>query len=455
MPTRHLAFGLLFVLAASSPAQDALPFRMPAGPAGTLMGAYIEAFNTGDTATFKNFWETYSVKPEPVPTDERLRRFVQMRSLLGTLEPVRLLASGDERLSLLVRSEREGFLRFDFMTEPGPPLRLRAIAIDQADQDEPAQEPRASFADLARDLDEYLTRETASDRFSGVVLIAKDSQVVFHRPYGYDDREKHVANNAETKFHLGSINKAFTALAIRQLVNQGRLRLDDTLKTFLPDYPNAEAARTVTIRHLLEMTSGIGDFFGQRYEAIPKESLMTIRSYMPLFADLPLKFKPGTNRQYSNGGYIVLGAVIEQVSGTDYYSYVQENIFTPAGMKDTESFPKNDPVANRAKGYTRRGGDGSLRTNDDTLPGRGSSAGGGYSTAPDLLRYVAALKTSTICRESDPARNGFGVAGGAPGINAAFDWDPEGGLVIIVLTNLDPPAAERVARRIRSWLPRP
>lgn len=454
MPTRSSLLGLLIALAATCSAQDAPKFRMPEGPAGAVMGAYIEAFNTGDTAAVRQFWVTYSVTPAPVTMDERLRRFVQMRASVGTLDPVRLLGLGDDRASLLVRSEREGFLRFEFMVEPGPPMRLRGIAIDQAEQDEPAQEPRASFTVLARDLDEHLTREAAADRFSGVVLIAKEGHVVFHRPYGYADRDKRVANNAETKFNLGSINKTFTALAIRQLATQGELRFDDTLKKFLPDYPNAEAARSVTIRHLLEMTSGIGDFFGQRYEATPKDSLMTIRSFLPLFADLPLEFVPGTRRQYSNGGYIVLGAIIEEVSGTDYYSYVREKIFEPAGMRDTESYPKNESVANRAKGYTLRGGSGVLRENYETLPGRGSSAGGGYSTAPDLLRYVEALKASTICTEDDPARTGFGVAGGAPGINAAFDWDPKAETVIIVLTNLDPPAAERVSRLVRGWMPR-
>ena len=454
MHARQLALGLLIAIAATSSAQDVPKFQMPPGPAGVLMSAYIEAFNAGDSTSFRHFWDTHSVTPAPVPIEERLKRSVQMRSQIGTLEPVRLLSLGDERASLLVRSEKEGFLRFEFMMEPGPPERLRAIAIEQADEDEPATEPKASFAELARDLDEYLTQETATDRFSGVVLIANNDQVVFHRPYGYADRAERVANNTDTKFNLGSINKAFTALAIRQLADQGKLRLDDTLKTFLPDYPNAEAARTVTIRHLLEMTSGIGDFFGQRYEATPKESLTTIRSFLPLFADLPLGFTPGTSRRYSNGGYIVLGAIIEQVSGTDYYSYVRRHIFEPAGMKDTESFPKNDPIANRSKGYTRRGSTGSLQENVETLPGRGSSAGGGYSTAPDLLRYVAALKGATICSKDDPARAGFGVAGGAPGINAAFEWDPQAGTVVIVLANLDPPAAERVARLVRGWLPR-
>jgi D-alanyl-D-alanine carboxypeptidase len=377
-----------------------------------------------------------------------------MRTMTGRLDPIRLLASEGGRTSLLVRSERDGHLRFDFRIEEGPPPVLQGISIDQADPDEQSEEPRQSLAQFAHDLDEHLSRETTTDRFSGVVLVARDSTILFLQPYGYADRERRVANNTETKFNLGSINKTFTALAIRQLAAEGKLRLTDTLKNLLVDYPNEDAARSVTVQHLLTMRSGIGDFFGPRYEATPKESLMTISSYLPLFADLPLAFPPGTQNRYSNGGYIVLGAIIEAVSGMDYYHYVREHIFEPAGMAQTASYAKNVAVANRAVGYTRRGPGDGLQRNDDSLPGRGSSAGGGYSTAMDLFRYVQALREARICRPEDPAREGFGVAGGAPGINAAFDWNPEEGTVIVVLTNLDPPAAERVSRRIRAWLPR-
>ena len=435
-------------------AQETETFRMPETIAGRMIQEYFQAVNSGDTVAVERFWVRYSPSPPPPPIEARIERTFGMRTMTGHLDPIRLLAAEGDRTSLLVKSERDGHLRFDFRIEEGPPPVLRGISIDQAEPDEQSEEPRQSLAQFARDLDEHLTRETATDRFSGVVLVARDSTIVFLQPYGYADRERRVANNTDTKFNLGSINKTFTALAIRQLAAEGKLKLTDTLKNLLVDYPNEEAARSVTVQHLLTMSSGIGDIFGPRYAAMPKESLMTIRSYFPLFADLPLSFAPGSQRQYSNGGYIVLGAIIEAVSGMDYYTYVRENIFEPAGMLRSASYPKDSVVANRAIGYTQRGPGDDLRTNYESLPGRGSSAGGGYSTAMDLFRYVRALRSAKICSMDDPAREGFGVAGGAPGINAALEWDPERGYVVVVLTNLDPPAAERVSKRIRSWLPR-
>jgi D-alanyl-D-alanine carboxypeptidase len=444
---------LLCAPSAFAPAQEA-PFKLPATDVGKLVAAYYEACNSEDSAAILQFWDRYSPSPPPMPPDQRLKRMLSIRSMTGSLEPVRLIEADGPRMSVLVRSEHQGYLRFDFRTENTPKLTLRAVAIDQAEADEGLEQPRATLKDFASALDSLLKAETDADRFSGVVLVARSGSVIFQQPYGFRDREHHAYNNSDTKFNLGSINKAFTALAIRQLASQGKLSLDDTLKTFLPDYPNPEAAQKVTIQNLLEMSSGIGDFFGERYDATPKESLMTIRSYFPLFADKKLNFEPGTNRQYSNGGYIVLGAIIEAVTGTDYYTYVREHIFAPAGMSETDSYAKDSVVVNRAVGYTRRPGGGPLHSNYAPLPGRGSSAGGGYSTALDLLRYVQALSDAKICTSDDPARQGFGIAGGAPGLNAAFDWDPESGTVVIVMANLDPPAAERISRRIRAMLPR-
>jgi D-alanyl-D-alanine carboxypeptidase len=213
-----------------------------------------------------------------------------------------------------------------------------------------------------------------------------------------------------------------------------------------------EAAQKVTIQHLLDMQSAIGDFFGERYQATPKEKIRTIADYLPLFADKPLEFEPGTNRRYSNGGYIVLGAIIEQASGKAYYTFVKENIFSPAGMASTDAFEKDEEVSNRALGYTRESQDQSWHSNYETLPAKGSSAGGGYSTAQDLLRFVVALEKGRI--PVPDTVGGLGIAGGAPGMNAVVEWDPTLGYVIIVLSNFDPPAAERVARQMRTWLPR-
>jgi CubicO group peptidase (beta-lactamase class C family) len=244
------------------------------------------------------------------------------------------------------------------------------------------------------------------------------------------------------------------------LIEKGKLALDDTIGKHLPDYPNRQAAEKVTVKHLLEMSSGIGDFFGDKFTATPKDKIRNLQDYFQFFASEPLKFEPGASRQYSNGGFIVLGAIIEKAAGQDYYHYVRENIFKPAGMNSSDWYDLDSAEPNLATGYTRRGGAsaGGWRANTYMLPARGSSAGGGYSTAEDLLRFAIALRENRLVRadtlsKTSPQTGGaFGIAGGAPGVNAALSFEP--GYTIVVLSNYDPPAAERVSRQIRGWLAR-
>lgn len=339
----------------------------------------------------------------------------------------------------------------------GKPVEAYLKAFNSSDLGELAEqgfsaERKANDAELVAATRSFLDSLSKADEFSGVVLIAKLGKELFKEAYGFADRDRNIPNRTDTKFNLGSINKRFTKTAIHQLAAQEKLGLNDPIKKYLPDYPNKEAAEKVTIQHLLTMQSGIGDFFGDRYVATPKEHIRSINDYLPLFADKPLEFEPGTRNRYSNGGFIVLGAIIEKVSGMDYYSFVRENIFKPAGMSNTDAYEKDKEAPNRAMGYTRDGEKERWRSNYSFLPARGSSAGGGYSTVDDLLRFVNALGKGIV--PAPDTEQGLGIAGGAPGMNAALEWERRPGYVIAVLSNLDPPAAERVARQIRAWLPR-
>jgi len=211
----------------------------------------------------------------------------------------------------------------------------------------------------------------------------------------------------------------------------------------------------------LNHSSGIGDFFGPKYRQAPPSSIHELGDYLPLFAREPLQFEPGTSQRYSNGGYIVLGLIIEKISGEKYRDYLAHHIFAPAGMKGSGLFARDEKVANRASGYTKRGPEGPLperRVNDATLPGRGSSAGGGYSTVSDMDRFFTALVSAKLLPQkwtnwmlsgsfNDGAPLGLGIAGGAPGLNAAAEV--MNGWRIFVLSNYDPPSAEAVARAAR------
>ncbi|HUK14230.1 MAG TPA: serine hydrolase domain-containing protein [Thermoanaerobaculaceae bacterium] len=328
----------------------------------------------------------------------------------------------------------------------------------------------ANDAELVKAIDAFVGELVAADEFSGVMLVARGDAPIYLRAFGLADRGLGVPNRTDTKFNLGSINKLFTAISISQLLEAGKLAMTDTIGKFLPDYPNKDAAARVTVQHLLEMRSGIGDFFNERFAATPKDRIRSIADYLPLFADQPLAFEPGTQNAYSNGGYVVLGAIIEKASGQDYYDYVREHIFAPLGMTSTDSYQADAIVPNLAQGYSRPQPGEPLRSNIYTRPARGSSAGGGYSTAEDMLRFGVALERGklvdaktvrVVFGEMWPASPGEGLlagrvsggwAGGAPGINAYLETDAKAGTTIVSLANLSPPAAGRVARKIQAWL---
>jgi D-alanyl-D-alanine carboxypeptidase len=310
-----------------------------------------------------------------------------------------------------------------------------------------------SQAELVRRLSSSVDSLAKAGQFSGVALLAKDGVPIFQRAYGMADREHGVANNPETAFNLGSINKVFTQIAIIQLRAAGKLDLDSTLATYWPDYPNKEVAQKITIRQLLRHTSGIGGNIFSPPAGGKRSDIRSLRDYLPLFVNQPLQFEPGTRNAYSNAGYVVLGLLIERLSGQDYYTYVREHIFKPAGMTRTGSFAVDSLPPNTAIGYTH--GDENapsttpLRANTRDLPGRGSSAGGGYSTAQDLLGFLQALREQRIAN-GVPAS--LGIAGGSGGMNATVEAGLPGGYDLIALANLDPPVAERVAGMVRDWL---
>ncbi len=324
---------------------------------------------------------------------------------------------------------------------------------------------RSSEADAVAALAAQADRLEGADEFSGAFLVARDGNVLVQGARGLADREAGTPNTVETKFRIGSMNKMFTAVATLRLVEAGTLALDDPVGKYLPDYPNRDVASAVTIRHLLSHTGGTGDFFGPEFD----RNRLTLREhadYVALFGSRAPAFEPGARFEYSNYGFVLLGAIIEAASGMSYYDYVRANVFGPAGMTATDSLPESEPVADRSVGYLRSSPDGSWEPNTDTLPWRGTSAGGGYSTVGDLLRFGEALRTGKLISEASLAEatspqsdepygfgldirgegslRSFGHGGGAPGMNGELRVFPELGYVIVALSNLDPPAAGRL-----------
>ena len=378
---------------------DRVPF--PDTEAGRTAAGWLKAFSSGDADVMNRFYLDHASDALLARSDENKRKnmYMSVYGQTGTITPKSILQEKPDRLSILVRSEKAEWLEVDlrFEVESG---KLAGIMFRPSGppEDIPSGGPM-SESEAFDGIREKLRELTGSDDFSGTVLIAKEGEPVFAEAFGMASREFSVPNRVDTKFNLGSINKIFTKTAIAKLLSEGKLSLDDRIGDYLPDYPNREAAEKVTVRHLLDMTSGIGDFFGERYADTPKAQLRTLEDYLPLFGDEPLEFEPGTGNRYSNGGYLVLGLVVQKAAGEDYFDYVRRCIFEPAGMESTDSVHADAIVTNLAFGYTRSGPDneeGELHQNIYSRPARGSSAGGGYSTVHDLLKFIIAIQSNTL-----------------------------------------------------------
>ncbi len=478
MPVRFpLAIALAALLVvASSPARAADVF--PDTPAGRAVAAWLAAFNAADESRLGAWFEAHLTADALAerPVAPRVARHQQMHGDLGDLTALGL-EIGEGAIRLLARGAHGESVTVEFEPTPGDPARFAGFGLRVEGGGGPAPPaPRgaappneAAFTARVRALCDSLA---ARDAFAGAVLVVQGGRTLVEQAWGEADRERHLANRTDTRFNLGSINKFFTKVAIAQLAEAGKLRLSDTLARWVPELPHEVASR-VTIAQLVEHRAGFGDFFGPGYARADRSKLLRNADYLPLFANRPLEFEPGTRERYSNAGYVLLGLVIERASGEDYHDYVRRHVFAPAGMKDSESFPRDAATPNRAVGWTREDG-GALRSNRDALPGRGSAAGGGYSTLRDLERFTLALRDHRLVgdawttwvlggpvpadgetgRAGPPARGGLGVAGGTAGVNAALEFDLGAGTCVVVLANLDPPAAEDLAGVIADWLRR-
>jgi CubicO group peptidase (beta-lactamase class C family) len=333
---------------------------------------------------------------------------------------------------------------------------------------------------VVREISRHVGAAARRDEFSGVVLVAKGERTIFHQAYGLADRSWRIPNRLDTKFNLASMNKMFTAVAIAQLLATGKLHLEDTLGTILPDYPNQDAARTITIAHLLSHGAGLGMLF-DRPGFDRQKRYRTSSDYFPLFAAEPLLFQPGTASAYSNEGFVVLGAVVEKLSGQNYFDYVRERIFRPLELSGTDSYAIDDVVPNLAVGYARYEDDplgiGIRRPNWIFLQWKGSAAGGGYSTAGDLLKFVRAMRHNRLLRrglvdtllaphaQGDWYGYGFqvqevggkqvrGHGGGGPGsgISSELGWFLDGSYAVIVLGNYDLPGASAIYQELIRFL---
>jgi CubicO group peptidase (beta-lactamase class C family) len=452
-----------FTLAVSAQSVDLSQLNATAG--GKRVVEYFNTFNTGDEEKLRSFFVD-NIAPQALkerPVEPRLAFHRQLRGDIQKAEIKKIISIADNEIDVLAQSVNGQWLSFGFSLDTVT-SKFLGFRIEEADgpgeRKDPyaAYTPPSSISEVGASADKLFSDLAKADAFSGVVMIAKDGKPIFSKAYGYANLEAKTPNALDTKFNLGSINKEFTVVAIGQLMKQGKLMWDDKLIKILPDYPNKDAAAKITIGQLVTMQSGIGDFANDDFWAMDRRKLRDIRDFFNLIATKPLLFEPGTSRRYSNGGYIVLGMIIEKLSGMSYYDYVRQNVFEPAGMKDSGSFFMDKLPTNTAFGYTYHHQTKPGRGRNDTiLSARGSSAGGGYSTASDLLKFIAALRSGKLALPDDSGVlrdkfGGIGAAGGSEGVNALLEDDERTGYTVVVLSNIDPPSAERPGLKLMEWL---
>jgi CubicO group peptidase (beta-lactamase class C family) len=441
-------------------------------PAGRQLAGWLAEYDGTDWQAYLTFLKTnFVIQPGGAFQDSAFR------DRTGGYDLKKIESdTPTEVTALLQERANDGFTRLVLDVEPEQPHRILKLEVKLIERPAEFALPHMNDQQLTAAVHKRLEDETGSDRFAGAVLVAKQGKPIFAQAYGLADREHTIPNTLQTRFSLASINKVFTAVATMQLVQAGKLALDDPLGRYLTDYPDKELAAKVTIGELLTNTGGTGDIWGPEFDK-HRLQLRTLPDYINLYGKRPLRFEPGSRWEYSNYGFILLGAVIEKVSGENYYDYVREHVYIPAGMSSTDSAPEEPRPADRSIGYMKvKTGDWS--SNTGYLLYRGTSAGGGYSTVGDLLRFANALRENklldahytkllTTGRVATPfglEAYGFGVQtfngnscfghnGTGAGVNGDLEMCLNSSYAIVVLANMDPPAAEQISQFIIDRLP--
>lgn len=361
-------------------------------------------------------------------------------------------------------------IRLDHYAITGPPPALPSGPV-----------PRDSVVAV---VNRWLDWWERNDRWSGTIGIARHDVPTLVRPIGFADRARRVPNAVDTRYHLGSSSKMLTAVGLLQLVQEGRVVLDDPMAKYLPDYPVPDIAQRVTLRQLLSHTAGLGGLFElPAFEG--KRRYGSNAAYLPVLADRKLLFEPGTRYSYSNEGFLLAGAVIERVAGQSYDAVVAARILGPAQMTGWCDCMGTPAAARRAFGYSFREdrdplGLGEPTDNEYFIFAEGIAAGGYYATADDYLRFAAAMRRGQLLDSThmalaftkspqSPTPRGYGLGfelvsyggkpswghgggGGRSGVGTQFATFADGSWTVAVMGNRDLYLATEVLRPLMTFL---
>ena len=423
---------------AAPPEVASRTLELPSTPAGSALAAWLEAYNTGDSvriaATLARLYTAEALARRSAA--ERAGGVMGWRRDYGGFAPARIDSVQSGMIVVTVReSLTRGWGMLFVEVDSASPAKVTGVSLIPFVEPSDWRRVERVGGDgvLGGRLSGLAEQLASAGAFRAVVLVTRGEQVLLHRGYGMA---------ADSSFELASVSKMFTAVATLQLVEQGRLSTDATIAAVLPEYPPGASATEVTIHHLLTMSSGIPDLFrSPRYRG-RQDQFRTLRDHWPLFVESPLEFSPGTQWSYSNSNFMILGSVIEQVSGESFADYIRRYVLDRAGMSRTTV---------------------------------GSPAGGGRSTAVDMAAFgraflggrlvgaemVARAIAGYIATEYG-GRDGFGLEtrdwngvrivghGGAyPGVSNQVDFFPGQGYSVVVLSNVNRSGAQALANYAR------
>jgi len=500
-PIRHLravaaalaevVLAATLALAQPAPADFTDATGPPSGRRGERIREVLDAVNSGDTGRIETLVKTAFGGPfREMPLQDHLDALLGLHDRSRGIDFYgvrRAIPSGPTDRELVIVRDRlaGGWLGLSIRFGGTPEERIVGLEINSARPPKglPQQSP-LTLEQAKAELGAFLDRLSDAEVFSGTVLLARNGQVLFEAARGIADRNHAVPMRLESKLNLGSMNKMFTAVVIGELVDEGRMSFQDPVSQYLggKGWTKADLSK-VRIENLLSHTSGLGNYFNETYRRTARQLLRKVDDYKPLVAEETLVFEPGTRGEYSNTGMLLAGAVIEAVTGRDYFDVVRERIYTRAGMPNSDSYDLDLVVPDLAIGYSKEHTAAGPRWRNNTFDHviRGGPAGGGYSTARDLLAFAEALRagrlvnpaTAELLWSPKPELHGnpgygfgFGIGrdalgrrvghtGGFSGISSCLDIYLDTGWTIVVLSNADdgmPPIAQKlreVAGRIR------
>ena len=456
---------------------------MPNGKVGERIHTLIKTVNSNDPERIKLFLEedcTVRFR-KMAPMEQHVQVFQGFRAETGGVDfhSIRtyIPERKDETIVILKDRNFGSWRAFSLQFDKSEEKLIGSLGFNIARTPSNVTEPPLSEKQVIAEVKEIVERLSKNKTFSGTVLVAKKDEILFTAAAGEASKRFHVPNNIDTKFNLGSMNKMFTSLSIMKLVENGKLALDNTLDNYLDEsWLPKDMTSKITIHHLLTHTSGLGSYFNRKYMESSRLLWEALDDYKPLVENEQLAFTPGDRFKYSNTGMFLLGVVIEKVTGEDYFDYIMENIYRPAGMVNSDCYEMNRPVENLAIGYSpdpqNRWG---WKNNIYNHVVKGGPAGGGFSTVKDLHLFAQAVlqekyvsKTSLEKMWTDHAQSnygyGFGIAegpmgkivghgGGFSGINSNLDIFVDSGYIVSVMSNVDR-GASPLATKIQELIER-